>query len=217
MSIFSPNSKLYNAISLVGNLLLLNLCWLLFSLPLVTVGAATVSCYAVAFKIIDGTEGYVFKDFFKYFKANFKQGTVLWLITAIVIYGFYLDVQILTKGDPGIPAIVVSLVAFVAIFFSLLYTYPLCARYENKVFFHIKNSFLISTRYLGRTLFLLVVIICEVGILFWNTKTLIFAVIVGPIAIIFSIAGTAKRIFLEVDKKNASAPKSSENNSQNDA
>lgn len=214
MSLFSSNSKLYAAISLIGNLLLLNVCWLLCSLPLVTIGASTVACYTMAFKIIDGTEGYIFKDFFKYFKANFRQGTILWLLTAVVLYGFYLDAQLILKGDPGIPAIVISLVAFVAVFFSLLYAYPLSARYENKLFFHIKNSFLLSTRFLGRTLFLLLILMLEGGFFFWNTKTLIFAVIIGPVAIIFSVAGTAKRIFLEVEKQNPTQQPAENNDSK---
>ena len=204
MSLFSPESKLYKGLSFFASVLLLNFCWILFSLPIITVGASTLAAYSVVFKMLENKEGYVFKDFWKGFKENWKQGTVLWLITLIAIYGFYLDVQIL-KTDPGIPVIVASIVAFVLVAFSLIYAYPLAARYENKVFFHIKNSFLLSVSYLGRTFFLVLILFTEIGVFLWNTHTLIFLVLVGPAVLIYSVAGSAKKIFSVNDEKNKNA------------
>ncbi|MBP5175596.1 MAG: YesL family protein [Treponema sp.] len=204
MSLFSPESKLYKGLSFFASVLLLNFCWILFSLPIITVGASTLAAYSVVFKMLENKEGYVFKDFWKGFKENWKQGTVLWLITLVAIYGFYLDVQIL-KTDPGIPVIVASIVAFVLVAFSLIYAYPLAARYENKVFFHIKNSFLLSVSYLGRTFFLVLILFTEIGVFLWNTHTLIFLVLVGPAVLIYSVAGSAKKIFSVNDEKNKNA------------
>ncbi len=204
MSLFSLESKLYKGLSFFASVLLLNFCWILFSLPIITVGASTLAAYSVVFKMLENKEGYVFKDFWKGFKENWKQGTVLWLITLVAIYGFYLDVQIL-KTDPGIPVIVASIVAFVLVAFSLIYAYPLAARYENKVFFHIKNSFLLSVSYLGRTFFLVLILFTEIGVFLWNTHTLIFLVLVGPAVLIYSVAGSAKKIFSVNDEKNKNA------------
>ncbi len=201
MAFFSPDSKLYRAINLVGNMLLLNLLWILFSLPIITVGASTLALYSAFFKMMEDTEGYLFKDFWKGFKSNWKQGTILWLITLVAGYGFYLDYQIL-KTDPGIPVIVVSIVAFVLICFSLLYAYPLSARYENKVLLHIKNSFLLSTKYLGKTFFLILILFVEIGAFLWNQHTWILLVVIGPAVLIYTIAGSAKHIFLSNDEKN---------------
>ena len=201
MALFSPDSKLYKAISFAGNMLLLNLLWILFSLPLITVGASTLALYSTFFKMMEGTEGYMFKDFWKGFKSNWKQGTILWLITLAAGYGFYLDFQIL-KTDPGIPVIVASIVAFVFVCFSLLYAYPLSARYENKFYMHIKNSFLLSTKYLGKTFFLIFILAFEIGVFIWNSHTLIFLVVLGPAVLIYTIAGTSKKVFLSNDEKN---------------
>jgi len=205
MAFFSPESKLYKAISFIGNLLALNGCWLLFSLPLVSVGASTVAAYSVAFKLIEGKEEYIFRDFLKAFKENWKHGTILWIITAVAVYGFYLDIQILQKGEPGIPVIVISIVAFVAIVFALVYAYPLSARYENKVLNHIRNSFLLCFAHLGKTLVLMLILVLEIGILLWNIHTLIFIVIIGPGLLIYTTAGTARKIFALNDEKNKSA------------
>ena len=204
MSLFSPESRLYKGLIFFANVILLNFLWILFSLPLITLGASTVAAYSVVFKMLENKEGYIFKDFWKGFKENWKQGTLLWLITLVAIYGFYLDVQIL-KNDPGIPVIVASIVAFVLVAFSLIYAYPLSARYENKFFLHIKNSFLLSMSYLGRTLFLVLILFLEIGVLLWNFHTLIFLVLIGPAVLIYSVAGTAKKIFSTNDEKNKNA------------
>lgn len=202
MSIFSTDSKLYKAMVMLTNIVTIQFCWLICCLPVVTAGAATVAAYTVIFRVIDGTEGYVFKDFFKAFAQNWKQGTILWLITAVAIYALYLDAQILTKSeDPSIALIVVSIVSFAAVFFSLLYAYPLCAKYENKFYKHIQNSFLLATQHIGKTLLLLLVLAVEIGACLWNKVTLILLLIVGPAIFMCTVAGTAKKIFAINDQR----------------
>lgn len=202
MSIFSTDGKLYKAMVMLTNIVTIQFCWLICCLPVVTAGAATVAAYTVIFRVIDGTEGYVFKDFFKAFAQNWKQGTILWLITAVAIYALYLDAQILTKSeDPSIALIVVSIVSFAAVFFSLLYAYPLCAKYENKFYKHIQNSFLLATQHFGKTLLLLLVLAVEIGACLWNKVTLILLLIVGPAIFMFTVAGTAKKIFAINDQR----------------
>lgn|SRR5574344_1532725 len=203
MSIFSTDSKLYKGIQWFGNIVVLNLCWLLFSLPVITIGASTVAASSMALKMIDGTEGYIFKGFVKEFGKNWKQGTILWLITAAAIYALYLDAQILTKTeDPSFLLIVISIVSFLFIFFALLYAYPLSARYDNKWYLHIKNSFLLSIRYFKKTMFLLLILALEVGVFIWNNKTIFLLVAIGPMILIYTVAGTARKIFAIIDAKN---------------
>jgi len=203
MSIFSTNSKLYKAISWFGNIVILSLSWLLFSLPIVTIGASTVAAFSIAFKLIDGTDGYMFKGFVKAFKSNWKQGTILWVITAASIYALYLDIQLLFKTeDPSYFLIIASIVSFLFIFFALLYVFPLSARYENKWYMHIKNSFILSIRFFKKTVFLLLILVVELGLIIWNEKTIILLVLIGPMIFIYTVAGTARKIFADVDEQN---------------
>ena len=206
MSIFNVNGRLYAAMSWLGQMLMLNLCWLLCCLPVLTAGAATTAAYAVLLKLCSGHEGYVVRDFFKAFRQNWKQGTVLWFITVAALYALYLDVQIVTKTDAPVPVIVISIVAAVSVALSLLYAYPLCARYSNSVRSHLRNSFLLGIRHAGRTLFLLAVLALEAGIVFWNEKTLILLLLIGPMLFMYTVSGTAMRIFLEEEKKTGQPP-----------
>ena len=75
------------------DMLKLNFMWLLFSIPIVTIGAATVAAMSVALKMADDEEGYIGRSFVRAFRENWKKGTVLWVITVIAAYAVYLDFQ----------------------------------------------------------------------------------------------------------------------------
>lgn len=62
-----------------GNLVMLNLLWILCSLPIITMGAATTALYYTLFQYQTNDEDAVLKPFFKGFAQNFKQATLLWL------------------------------------------------------------------------------------------------------------------------------------------
>lgn len=205
MSIFNTEGKLYKGITWIGNIFFLNLCWILFSLPIITIGASTVAAHAMMFKIMENKEGYLFKGFVKEFKANFKQGTVLWLITAVAGYGIYIDLQFMFNDnfDPSVFFMIFSIVGIVLVVCSLIYAYPLSARYQNKFFMQIKNSFLLATMHPVKTLILLVIIAVEIAGMMWNTVTMILVILIGPMLLIATVAGFAKRIFDVNDARNA--------------
>lgn len=203
MSLFSTDSILYKALTWLGNIIILNFIWLLFSLPIVTIGASTVAAYSMLFKLLEGKEGYLFSGFVKEFKANWKQGTVIWAIMAVAAYAIYIDIQLLLKSDPGFLFITLSIVGIVIIAASLIYAFALSARYENKVLMHIKNSFLLSVNHPLKTLMLMLVVAGEVSVFFWNFTTMILIVLVGPMVLITTITATSKKVFNINDKKNA--------------
>lgn len=202
MSLFSSDSKLYKGLVWFTHVLAVNFLWILFSLPVITIGASTAAAYKVVFKLIDGTEGYIFRDFWKGFKENLKNGTILWIIFAAVSYGLYLYFQFLVNGAPSVVLIIISILGILIIYLTLLLIFPLCARYENSFFMHMRNSFILSTRYYKKTIFLTVILAAELAFIFWSYRTFIFLLILGPALIIFTVGGTARKIFYDIDKIN---------------
>ena len=79
MKFFSTDSPLYRFLTRLWDMIKLNFLWLVFSLPVVTMGAATVAAYSVTLKMVDEREGYVGRQFIKAFKENWKQGIPLGL------------------------------------------------------------------------------------------------------------------------------------------
>ena len=175
------------------DVLKLNFLWLAFSLPIITIGASTVAAMSVALKMTDDEEGYIGRSFVKAFKENWKQGTMLWLITVVAVYAIYLDFQIFeaAEGNP-IVFLIVGVVSAALVIVALIYSYPLLARYENTLFHTIQNSIDISRKYFGRTLLLVIVVAVEFIIFQFNSTMVFF---------IFTIAAFSKRVFQEIEKE----------------
>lgn len=203
MKFFSVDSPLYRFLSKLLDVIRLNFLWIIFSVPLVTIGASTVAALSVALKMADDEEGYIGRSFLKAFRENWKQGTALWLITAVALYAIYLDFQFFEalEGNPMI-FLLVGILSIVVVVSALLYAYPLAARYENSLFRTIQNSIDITRRYVGRTLFLVFVLFLEFVLFQFNGTMLFFAILLGPGFMIYTVAAFSKRTFLLIEKEN---------------
>lgn len=203
MKFFGVDSPLYKFLSKLLDVIQLNFLWIIFSIPIITMGASTVAAMSVALKMADDEEGYIGRSFLKAFKENWKQGTLLWLITAAAVYAIYLDFQFFEalEGNPMI-FLIVGIASTILAVSALLYAYPLSARYENTLFRTINNSIEISRRYFGRTLMLVVVLGVELIVFQYNATMLFFAIILGPGFMIFTVAAFSKRLFLLIEKEN---------------
>ena len=82
--IFNYDNPIWRFIGKFCDIMILNVLWLICCIPVVTVGAATTAVYYVTLKLVRDEEGPTIRSFFKSFKENFKQATVLWLIMLAV-------------------------------------------------------------------------------------------------------------------------------------
>ena len=85
---FSINGKLFKALTKAGDFIILGVLMWVFSIPVVTLGASVTAAFYVGLKLVRDEEGYVFKDFWKSFKANFKQGLIIGIIITIKIIDY---------------------------------------------------------------------------------------------------------------------------------
>ena len=151
--LFDQDGPVMRFLSLMADLIFLNILWLVCSLPVVTIGASTTACYYVALRMTRG-EYSVGRDFFCSFRQNFKQATVLWLILAFLGAFLVFDFQFLEVVTfPGQGVVKVLLLALSALtIFTALYAFPLLAQFENKLKTTIKNALMLSFRHIFRTI-----------------------------------------------------------------
>lgn len=204
MALLSMDSKFMRFVGQLVDILVLNLLWLAFCLPLVTVGASTVAACSVAMKMLDGEEGYVARSFAKAFRENLRQGTVIWLLNAAAAYALWLDWQIVMKADnPSVALMIASIVSTAFAFCAFVYAYPITARYENTVPRILANSARLCVRFFGRTMVLVAVVALELALFIWNVPMMVAGVLVGPAILLYTVAGIAKRIFQKIDRGEA--------------
>lgn len=200
MSFFSIESPLYKFMTSLLNVLKLNFCWLIACIPIITIGPATIAAFDVALKMVDDEEGYVGRQFLKAFKSNFKQGIPLGIITALCIYVIYLDFEIFNAVESNpIVFLIIGILSIYLFTLSLIYAYPLVARYDNSIINSLRNSYKISMKYIGRTVFMLVIVSVEIFAFFWNWTLIFFWILIGPACIIYTISGFSKYIFRQIE------------------
>lgn len=174
---FSPDSRFMRAMSRLADLMLLNICFLISCLPLVTVGAARTALFDVLFRL--GTEkepaGTV-KSYFRAFRENFKQATLLWLLLVLFggtaaanTYVFYLM--------PGSIrwAFVLFALLFVLVLLLAGYAFPLASQFSNGPFSTLKNALVLSLGYLPRSIAIAVMDLLPFILLLTNIMTFFYA------------------------------------------
>src|SRR5699024_10189701 len=77
------DTPFFRAMGFVGDVFLLNLCWLLGCVLIVTIGASTSAAFSVAGKMAAKQDYRVFHDYFAAFKRDFKLATLAWLAMAV--------------------------------------------------------------------------------------------------------------------------------------
>jgi len=135
--------------SYIADTLILSFMWILFSIPIFTIGASTSALFYVSTRRIAEREGYITSDFWHAFKLNFKKGTKLWLMVFVV--GLILVFNILNVENIGGMApfiLIAQLIFFIQLWFICIYLFPLTARFDMGVRQTIKSSFFMANRHI---------------------------------------------------------------------
>lgn len=167
MDLFSPDSKFMRAMGRLGDLMLLNLLFLLCSLPVVTLGAACTALYTVCFRFDTAREGGVLRAFFLAFRQNFRQATALWLLLLLGIAAAALDVWLFLAfaGALRFLCVLFGLLLLLALLAAVM-AFPLQSQFQNSVWGTLKNAMSLSLGYLPRSGLLLVLWLFPLGLVF---------------------------------------------------
>lgn len=100
---FNSDNVVMRTLSKIFDIGWLTLIYLVFCIPIVTVGAATTSLYYVSAKVLRHNRSYVWREFWHSFKTNFLQSTIAWVVTAIIVVLLWLNMNIVaeTGGEKG--------------------------------------------------------------------------------------------------------------------
>lgn len=151
--LFSIDSPLMRFLGRVGDLMILNILFLVTSIPIITLGASLTALHYAVYKMVCCSDTSAARDFFHSFRQNFRQATVLWLL--LMLFGFLLWYDLRSVwGQTGLIQTAVklmSLVACAAMAMLLLYVFAVLARFDNTVRGTLKNAVGLALRHPGRT------------------------------------------------------------------
>ncbi|MCC8023447.1 MAG: DUF624 domain-containing protein [Clostridiales bacterium] len=133
-----------------------NLLFLLFCLPVITIGPAWMAMTRVNLDLLEHRDVRLFHDFWTYFKSNLKRGVWLGLAVAAVLllavfaYTFYIGYTD-EFAIFYLPAFL-TVVCAVIIVFILIYLFPMLAMTDLPVPLALRNGLLLSLAHPARTL-----------------------------------------------------------------
>ena len=184
--LFDLDSPVMNFLNKLADLIILNFLTLICCLPLITVGASLTALHHVLLKMVRNEEGYILKTFFKSFKQNFRQATVIWFIMVAAFALLIGDFLIFAYSGIAFPSwlrIVILGIVFL-VFFAVMHVFPVLARFENTVMNTYKNSLFMGILTFPKTILM---VICQVA------PILIFIYFpqIMPIVLMLGISGPA--------------------------
>lgn len=153
--------------SKVADLCILNIICVVCCIPVITAGASITAMYYVTLKMVRNEEAYIVRSFFKSFKQNFKQATIINLIMLLIGLILYVDLNVSKAMQGGAGQIFqIIFMAFVLIYFILfLYVYPVLARFYNTIKNTIKNALFMAIRHFPYTVVMVIIAVCPLLLL----------------------------------------------------
>lgn len=162
MGLFSFDSPFMSFLGKAAEYMILCLMCLLFSIPIVTAGAAITAKYYVGMKLVRGEDTPFFRAYLKSFKDNFKQSTCIWLIEmaigAFLAWDWYL---IISTGVENYNLVLRILLFVVTAYLTMaaIVVFALVARFEMTTKEAIKGALAYTYVNIPRMLFVVVLLV----------------------------------------------------------
>lgn len=173
-NLFNIDSPLMRFLSKVADMIILNILFLITCIPIFTIGASMTALYYVTLRMVSGEEGPVSKDYFRSFKQNFRQATVIWLILMAFVLLLVYDIRSVWNGGGYVNTVVkiLSVIAGAALVMVLLYVFAILAKFNNSVKGTIRNAVAISLAAFPKTLSMFMLIVSCAALTFYTETTI---------------------------------------------
>lgn len=178
-------SRIGSAVSRLIDLIVAGLYWLICSLPVITIGAASTALYYAVVKCVRHERGRLTGVFFSAFRREFRQSTLTWLIyigyTAVIAADAY---AIGAAGLGGVLGIL-RWVFFMPALLSLPWMFAYISRFSNNIKGSLKFVGWLTLKHLGKSV-LLAAVLVAVGVIVYFTP-LLLPLLPGAVCMLMSL------------------------------
>ena len=175
MNLFHPDSVFSKWMTKLFDACLLNLLWLVCSLPMFTIGPATQAMYYVALKHAEGEDGSITCRYFQEFRRCFGQSIAIGLIMLGSGGLLLLDIYLAHMAGDGpirslLPVFLILLLAWACV---LVYVFAVQAKFDNPVAATLQISTALALKHLPQTLLMLVTSLVLTSLIYFAPVLLI--------------------------------------------
>lgn len=172
MKIFNENGIIYRIFNFLGNLIALNLCIVLGSVGIITMGPSIIAGLNVGLKLVDDNRVNITYEFVRSFKENIKQGIVLFFIFAFINSSLILYLFMFERKE------ILVFIALILLIFNSVFSFifMLAGSFHNSVIGLIKGGFVVFFLNIKRTVFAVALTAVTIFITFYNIYTVYFLI-----------------------------------------
>ena len=203
MNIFEEGSPFQRFLNKMADLLILNLIVLLMCLPIITAGASLTAMHYVLLKLVRGEEGYIVKSFFRSFKREFRQATVLWILYMALAALMASNLIMILQGGGVYPLWLPSSILVVAVLelMFMIYTFAMLSRFDNSIYQTLINAVTLTFSELPRSLEMAVITLVPLIAFFRASILLPLLVLFGLSVPGYACAIVYDPIFKKIEKQ----------------
>ena len=197
MGFFDIDGKFFRGLTKAGDFFILGVLAVVFSIPVITIGPTLTAVFYVALKLVKNEEGYIWKGFWKSWKQNFKQGFLIELMVVALAAVLFVDFRVCAQWASAEGTTFPRLLMFGILGFGMvlgatvMYVFPVLARFDNTVIKTIKNSLVLCMHHLPQTI---VMLIATYGLSYFSLQFFTAFIVTIPV-LIYGDAFIMARIF----------------------
>lgn len=174
------NSRFYSILNGFSNFLILNTFFVVSCIPVITIAPATAAMFGVVREWKLHQDSSVVRNYFRYFKENFKQSFLIGIIWTVMLLSLYLNYFYMSQDHSLLKYLILVPLTILSLIFmcTSVFLFSVMSHYKVTWTGAIKNSFFMSVVNFPTTFLILGVLALLTSILFY---------IPGTVLIIFSI------------------------------
>ena len=178
---FNLDSPFMIFLSNLTDVVILNVLCLVCCIPIITIGPSITAMHYVTLKMAREEEILVVKYFFKAFKENFKQAVLAWLGFLVITVVFFLDYRILKVMGLDNTKVLFMVIGAIYIFvcFTIMYVFPLMARFSNPLKQTLKNALFMSILHILKTVVMAVIYVIPFVLLPLHYNVILVFLLIG--------------------------------------
>ena len=178
-------SRIFAAITAAIDIVTAGILWLLCSLGIVTVGAASTALYYSVVKCIRHERGRLVKSFFSAFRRDFKIATLLWLLFLAAALLLSADIYAFSLMDGGGVLSTIGKILLFALIAFFPWVFAFVSRFTNTVAGTLKFCGFLALRNVGTTLLMTLELIAF-GLVVWLMPPIVF-LLPGLVCLLLSL------------------------------
>lgn len=195
-TLFRIDGPIYNFCLIVYQLFIINVLWLLFSIPIFTIGASTTALLYTSNNGVRNKKLNLFSDFWKSFRQNFFKATFIWLILGGAFIVVLLNIKYAFEFGGNfkyfIPLQAATLIELLIVGF---YIFPILAKYKITLKNIFKAAFYIGNKHLFTTFLCLATLVGCVTMVYYFNFFLLFFMGIYALSVSYFIKRVSKNYF----------------------